>query len=519
MQPGLRPVAEPEALQQQQPLAVAVPLLAVAELLLHLLTATRYGLFRDEMYYVACSEHMAWGYVDHPPMNVAIAWVAHHLFGTSALGLRLFPALAGAALVWMAGLLARELGGGKFAQSLASVAIIPVPIYLILHHWLTMNAFEPLIWMGCIWCVVRAIKREQPKYLFWFGVLTGIGLETKYSVIFLAFAVLAGLLISPERRLLKSRWPWLGVAVAVIIALPNFLWQVANDFPFLQLMHNVRMGHRDIARGPLAFVIDQAEILNPVLFPLWAAGLAWLLAARNARRLRLLGWTYLIVLAVFIALKGKNYYLAPIYPMLFAAGAVAFEQITVRRWRWSRAAYVALVVIIGALLMPISLPILSPENYLKYQAALHITPPQAERQNNGPLPQYFADEFGWEEMVQRIAAVYNRLTPEERKRTAIFANSWGEAAAVDFYGPKYGLPHAISKHNNYWLWGPDGYTGDIMIVLGSDGSGDRQHFRSVEVAGYAEHPYSRRDEHFPILLCRGLTWDLRSVWPEMKKFD
>lgn len=493
--------------------------LALAKLLLHLLTAARYGIFRDEMYYVACSEHMAWGYVDHPPMGVLIAWVARHLFGDSPLGLRLLPALAGAALVWMAGQLAREMGGGRFAQALAALAVIPVPIYLILQHWLTMNAFEPLLWMVCLWCVVRAINRGEPRYWFWFGALTGIGLETKYTIAVLVFGVLVGALLSPERRFLKSRWLWLGMLVGAIIALPNFVWQLQHDFPFLQLMHNIRMGNRDIVRGPLSFLADQAAIMDPILLPLWVGGLLWFFFGREGRRYRLLGWTYVVVLTVFIVLKGKNYYVAPIYPILFAAGAVGFERLTRRSFTWTRSAYVTAIVAVGALLAPISSPILAPESYLRYQAALHIEPPQAERQNNGPLPQYFADEFGWEEMVQQVARVYNNLSPEERARTAIFCNSWGEAAAIDFYGPKYGLPRAISKHNNYWYWGPRDYTGDIVIVLGSDGQGDREHFQSVEAAARVEHPYSRRDEHFTIWLCRGLNETLQDLWPKMKKFN
>jgi hypothetical protein len=491
--------------------------LALGKLLFHLLTASRYGVFRDEMYYVACSEHLTWGYVDHPPMNVLIAWVAYHLFGTSLLGLRFFPALAGAALVWIAGRLAREMCGGRFAQVLAALAVIPVPIYQIMHHWLTMNAFEPLIWMACIWCVIRSINRDQPKYLFWVGALTGIGLETKYSIAFLIIGLFVGFLAGRERRLIRSRWVLLGIAVAVIIALPNFLWQLNHNFPFLQLIRNIGMTNRDIVRPPLAFMVDQVAIMNPILFPLWFGGLLWLLFRRADSRYRALGWTYLVVLAAFVILKGKNYYVVPIYPLLFAAGAVGFEHITSRRFGPSRGLYVALIVIVGAVLAPISSPILSPENYIRYATTIHIQPPVAERQNNGPLPQFFADEFGWEEMVQSVAAVYNRLSPTDRAQTAIFCNNWGEAAAVDFFGPKYGLPRAISNHNNYWYWGPRDYTGSIVIVLGSDGTDDRDHFRIVEAAGRAEHPYSRRDEHFTIWLCRGLKQNLQNLWPNMRK--
>jgi hypothetical protein len=493
--------------------------LAGVKLLLHLLTANRYGIFRDEMYYLACSQHMAWGYVDHPPAGVLMAWIARHVFGESLLGLRLLPALAGAALVWLTGKLVQELGGGRFAQALAALAILPVPLYVVLNHWLTLNAFEPLIWMGCIWCVLRAINRDDLSYWLGFGVLAGVGFETKYSIAVLLVGILAGVLLTPGRRFLKSRYLWLGVLACALIALPNLLWQVRNDFPFLELMRNIRMSNRDVIRGPMPFIIDQAQVMDPVLFPLWLGGLLWLFFAPGGRRYRLLAWTYVVTLGLFIALKGKNYYVAPIYPMLFAAGAVGFERVTSCRVTWTRYVYAGLVVITGVVLLPIFCPILSPEDFLSYQKRLGISPPSSENQNNGPLPQYFADEFGWQEMVEKVAKVYNGLPPEERARTAIFANGWGEAVAVDFFGPKYGLPRAISKHNQYWLWGPRNYDGRTMIVLRSDGRGDREHFESVQDVATVEHPYSRRDEWFHIYLCRGLKFNLHEAWPGMKLFD
>ncbi len=518
--------------------------LAAAKLLLHLLTASRYGIFRDELYYLACAEHLDWGYVDQPPLIALIAFLARRVFGESLLGLRLLPAVAGAALVWLTGKITREMGGGRFAQALAALAVIAVPIYLIFHHWLTMNAFEPLIWMVAVWCVVRAINKEDAKYWLWFGVITGVGLETKYSVVFFALGITLGLVLTGHRRFLRSKWIWLGALAAFIIFLPNLLWLVKHDFPFLELMRNIRESGRDVARGPIAFIADQALIMNPLLFPLWVGGLIWLFFGKEGRRYRIFGWAYLVMLVTFIVTKGKNYYLAPAYPMLFAAGAVALERLTVPNRRGVvdefevgkvgmpprsslrfpfpdalRALYVTLLIATAAALAPFSLPILSPDTYIRYQAALNFEPPKSENQNTGPLPQHFADEFGWEEMTRAVADVYHKLTPEERAQTAIFANSYGQAGAIDFFGPKYGLPKAISNHQSYWLWGPRNYTGSIVIVLGSDGEGDREHFQTVESAGRTFHPYSRRDEHFDIFLCRNLNQPLASLWPSIKSWD
>jgi hypothetical protein len=511
--------------------------IVAAKLLLHLLTVARYGIFRDEMYYLACSRHMAWGYVDHPPFTVWIAWFSRVVLGDSPLGVRLLPILAGGVVVWLTGKLAREMGGGRFAQGISALAVVVVPIYLVGHQWLTDNVFEYLIWTACIWLVVRAINTGDARYWLCFGVMAGLGFENKYSIAFLLLGLLVGVLLTPHRHFLKSRYLWLGVLACAVISLPNLLWQVRNHFPFLELIHNIRMTNRDVVRGPVAFILDQAMIMNPILFPLWVGGLVWLFFGRSARdrnarrdedesvreaaRYRLFGWTYLVILAAFIAMKAKNYYVAPIYPILFAAGAIGMERLAHGRriGTWARGIYVALVISVGAVLMPFSVPLLSPENFLRYQNALGFKPPEIEHQQNGPLPQWFADEFGWQEMVEKVAKVYNSLPPEERARTAIFSNSWGEAAAVDFYGPRYGLPQAISKHNSYWIWGPENYDGSTMIILRSNGRGDREHFKSVESVGHVEHPYARRDEYFDIYLCRGLKVNLQDAWPKLKIFD
>jgi hypothetical protein len=549
--------------------------IAGVKLSFHLLTAGRYGIFRDELYYLACADHLDWGYVDQPPLIAIIAWFARHVFGSSLPGLRLLPALAGAALVWLTGRLAAEMGGGRFAQGLSALAVLIAPMFLVFHHWLTMNAFEPLIWMGAAWVVVRAINTGDAKYWLWFGVIIGIGLETKYSVIFFAFGIVAGLLLTKHRRFLKSPWIWLGALAALLIFLPNLLWLVRHDFPFLELMHNIRESGRDVARGPIAFIADQALIMNPILFPLWGGGLVWLFVGKGKEqghgekgeqvkrslpneqgRYRIFGWAYVVMLITFIVLKGKNYYLAPAYPILFAAGAIAFERLTRRKEQeaaavgrtgrshdmgavnvggstsesvhlppapasctWCRWAYVAAIVLAGVALAPLSAPILSPETYIRYQSALGFEPSKAENQDTGPLPQHFADEFGWEDMTREVAKVYNSLPTEERAQTAIFANSYGQAGAIDFFGPKYGLPKAISNHQNYWYWGPRNYNGTTVIVLGSDGEGDREHFKTVDEAGHTYHQYSRRDEHFPILLCRGLNQDLHTLWPSIKRWN
>jgi uncharacterized membrane protein len=495
--------------------------LALAKLLVHLLTASRYGIFRDEMYGLACAQHLDWGYISHPPGGILVAWIASHVFGESLLGLRLLPALAGAALVVLTGRVVRELGGRGFAQVLAALAVCTAPIYLIFDHWLMMNAFEPLIWLGCFYFLLRLINSNDGRYWLGFGALAGIGLETKYSIALLVAGMLIGLALTQQRKRLADWRLWIGLLVCGAIALPNFLWQLWRGFPFLEHLHHVAASNRDVVRKPVDFLLDQMLIMEPLTAPLWIGGVAWLFFGRQRGRYGVFGWTFIVVLGAFIALKGKNYYVSPIYPIVLAAGSIAFEQVTERRGRrWTRTAYAVLVAASGIVLLPLSVPILSPEGVVHYEELLHLGPLVVfEHHDNGPLPQYFADEFGWEDMVREVARVYHSLPPADQKHAAIFSNNWGDAAAIDFFGAKWGLPRAISNRDSYWDWGPRDYTGEIVIVLQSDGSGDRQHFATVEKAGHVEHPYSRRDEWYDIYLCRGLIFDLREAWPKMQVFD
>ncbi|MGA8111133.1 MAG: glycosyltransferase family 39 protein [Acidobacteriaceae bacterium] len=491
-------------------------LLAGIKFALQIAAAPHYGIFRDEMYYLACGRHLTWGYVDHPPLMPFIAWLVEHTLGESLLAVRLLPALAGAALVFLAGSMARHMGGGRMAQALAALAVLTAPIYMLMQHWFTMNAFEPLLWMACAWCVLRYIEDQDPHWWLGIGILCGVGLELKYTIVLFAAGLLLGLALTPHRRVFRSRWFWMGCLAAILIFLPHFVWLVRHHFPFLEYEHNVRMTARDIRRGPISFLVDQAMILNPVSALLWVLGVLWLLFTRAGARYRILAWTFLAVVGALLVLQGKNYYVSPVYPMMFAAGAVALTQWV--RSAWLRGGYAAILAVTGALLAPLTIPLLPVRAYLRYQQAIGLAPLKAENQPTGPLPQFFADEFGWEDMVRKTAAVYWSLPPAERARTAIFANNWGEASAVDYFGPRYGLPPAICPHNSYWFWGPHNYDGSTMIVLGSDGSGDRRHFQTVIAAGQVDNPWSRLDERYTIWLCRGLHWDLRTIWPKLKKW-
>ena len=497
--------------------------IAVAVLVLQLATANRYGYFGDEMYHMACGEHMAWGYVDQPPLIAVFAWLTRHLFGTSVFAIRLFPAIASFALVWLTGLLARELGGGRFAQGLAALCSACAGVYLILGHLFTMNVFEPLLWMGCAYVVIRIVKTGNQKLWLWFGVLAGIGLENKYSMAVFGFAIVVGLVLTQDRKAFASPWIWIAAVIAFVIFLPNLLWNIQHHFPFLELMRNIRASGRDAVFTPLGYLKAQLFLMTPVTFPVWLLGGLYFFLWKTGRQFRVLGWAFVTVLAVLIATHGKDYYAAPVYPIVFAGGAIAWEQLSAKKgMRWLKEAVVALIVVGTAVLLPLFVPVMSPEAFLRYQAKLPFQiQPDEKSMLQEPMPHYYSDCFGWEEMVQAVAKAYAMVPPDERADTAIFANNFAAAGAIDIIGPKYGLPKAISGHQSYWLWGPRNYSGQTVIVVGSTPENEAQHFNEVTVVAELHNPYAPPWENRPVLLCRGPK-NFRSVsgiWPKVKNWD
>jgi hypothetical protein len=494
--------------------------IASLRIVLYLLAGANYGYFRDELYYLACGEHPAWGYVDQPPLIAWIAWFLQHTIGTSIRELRLLPALAGAATVIFAGQLARELGGRRWAMFLAALAALLAPVLLAFSHLFTMNAFDPLLWTAIVWLIVRISKTGNEMLWLPAGALMGITILNKYGVVLWLSGLVAGILLTPLRQSLRRRWFWIGGALAAAIALPNFLWQWRHQFPFLQLMRNVRQSGRDVSLPLLPYLKAQAEMLGYIAAILVVFAILFFFSKRG-RPFRALGWAYLFFLVEMIALHGKMYYLTPVYPMLFAAGAVWLEGATERKLRiWAKPALAVGITAVSGIYAPTILPILSVPAFLSYEHKMGIEQQKFENQPQGVLPQLYADMFGWPEMAQTVAAYFRTLSPEEQRRTAIFANNYGEAAAIDFFGPRYGLPKSIGNHQNYWIWGPRQYTGESLIVLGD---GDERNMQtkcaSYSVIGSAKHPLSRPDEWLPIYHCRGFKRNLQEIWPETKHWD
>jgi 4-amino-4-deoxy-L-arabinose transferase-like glycosyltransferase len=497
---------------------IAVGLISVVKLLLHLYADRYYGYFVDELYYLACAQHLAWGYVDQPPLIAAAAWIERTFLGDSLSAIRLLPALAGAELVLLTAITAREMGGRRGAQALAALSILVAPGFLLMNHFLTMNAFEPLFWTGCALVLVRMINSGSPKLWPWFGLLAGIGLLNKHSMLLFGFGLIAGLLLSPQRRLLRSRWFWVAGLVAFLIFLPNLLWNVQNHFPFLELQKNIQRSGRNVSLSVAGFFGEEVLSMLPLNAPVWLAGL-WFFFRPAGKAFRALGWAWIVTAGLILALNPRVYYLFPAFPILLAGGSVMCETWLARPWlKWVGPVYAALMLLMGAALAPLVLPLLPPETYTRYAEAAHLQQPKVETHELGPLPQLFADQFGWEEMAATVASVHKSLPGEVRARTAVFCQNYGQAGAIDLFGPRYGLPKAISGHQSYFLWGPRGYTGESMIILGDSRHKLEKMFAEVRPAARVEHKYSMPYQHFDVFYCRGPKVPLNEIWPQTKNW-
>ena len=488
-----------------------IPLIAaLATFALHLVGNPHYGYFRDELYLIICGRHPRWGYVDQPP-GVPLLAAGSQMFGHSLVLLRAVPAFFAAAGIYVTCLLAAELGGGAFAQILAALVVFFAPVLMNFGMKVSPDMVGLWLWPLAALYTLRLAKGADPRGWLVVGVAMGLSLESKYTVAFFFAALLLGILLTPERRILFSRWFLAGGALAGVIALPNFLWQVDHGFPTLEFLRNAEHG-KNLIVGPGQYLFQQLLITNPFLSLVWVAGLGWLLWHA---RLRFLGYAYIILIAIMIALHGKHYYPADVYPYLMAAGGVAIEAWT-HRSKSLRPVAATLVIVLGLVFVPIIMPILPEPQAVSYVdwllRTLHISRQAVATEHHRvpALPSDFADMHGWPELAATVAKVYRSLPPAERAQAAIVASNYGEAGAIDFFGPQYGLPPAISGHNQYYLWGTRGYSGNVVIDVAGD-CGAREHlFASSERAATFTSPWVQTYEGgIPIMVCRGI----QSPWP------
>jgi len=498
--------------------ALAVPAAVAAGLALaQLATIANYGIFRDEFYYLACGRRLAWGYVDHPPLVALLARAGTGLLGDSLLGIRWLAVVCGVLTILATGLIVRRLGGGRLAQLVAALSVALAPHYLFMFRILSMNAPEILLWTLGGLAVLVAVQDDSPAAWVVFGVVCGLGLLNKHSMLIFGFGIAVGLLATPARRHLRTPWPWAAAGIAALMFAPHLWWQVQHGWPTLEFIRNAQT-EKIAAIGPPAFLVEQVKMMNPATLPVWVTGLAGCLAARRRTERRILGVAFLVVLGVFLLQKSKPYYLTPVYPLLFAPGAVAIEQWAARR-RWVRWATPAAIATVGALIAPLAWPVLPVERFLSYSRALGIAPASQERHEMGALPQHYADMFGWEDLARTVSRVYMSLPPEERQTARVFATNYGQAGALEYYAARYPLPRVVSPHNSYWLWGPGPDDGGTIIIIGGRRE-DHVHAleRVEEVARTACGLCMPYENNRPVYVGRGWKVSLEGIWPREKRF-
>jgi 4-amino-4-deoxy-L-arabinose transferase-like glycosyltransferase len=498
-----------------------VLLISLAKLIFHIYFNNRYGYFRDEFDYMSCGDHLAWGYVDQPPLIPFLIHICRAVFGDWLRSIRLIPAVASSLLVVQTAVIARELGGRRFALLLTAVTIVIAPQYLSNGSLLGTNCLEPNLWMGCAYFAILAIKRSDPRNWLWFGVIAGIGLEEKYSIALFCLGIVCGLLLTQDRRVFLNKWIWFGGLAAFLVFLPNILWNIRYDWPFLQLMRAIKEEGRDVVLPPFQYFVQQTLLVHPLTAPIWITGLIAFLISPRLKRFRVLGLSYLVTYAAFFILHGKNYYLAPIYPMLLAAGAVVIAAAIERSHQsWMKPAIVTLLLAGGAYFAPVVVPVLSPDHFIAYMKYLPMKVPVMEHSHaRAILPQWYSDQFGWEEIVEEVAQAWNRIPPVERSDCGIFGQDYGQAGAIDFLGRRFGLPPALSGHQTYFLWGPRGYSGKCMIVLDDSRERLEELWEHVDFVGTsADNPYAL-EKNIDVFICRGPKFGtLAEVWPKVKKW-
>lgn len=496
--------------------------LSVGRLLLHLIVnvCCAYGYFRDELYYLACSDHPALGYVDQPALSVLILKLYTLIAGKSLFAIRLIPALAGAATVFLIGLMTREMGGRKFAQFLACLCSFSF-ITLAMNSYYSMNSIDILLWAATAFVLLKIIKTEKQTMWITLGIFLGLGLANKINVLFLGVGLFVGLVLSPQRKWFATKWPYLAGIIAFLLFAPYVIWNAANDWPHLEFIHNAS-SKKYGGLTPTRFIVEQFLLNNPTAALVWFAGIVGLLGMDILKRYRLLIFLFAGPLVIFL-INGtsKAEYLSPAYCVLWASGAVVWEHLTtaVKIGSTLRIGISVIILVPLLILLPMVLPVLPVQDFIAYSKSLGIQPDSNEGKKLSELPQFYADMFGWHEKVDAVARAYQLLTPEDKRDCVIYSDNYGRCGAIDLFGKALGLPPVIGNHNNYWTWGPGNASGRVVIVLGSNQEQLQQNFESVEPVTVSRCVYCMPYENnVPVFICRNIRTPLKEIWPRIKSF-
>jgi hypothetical protein len=498
-------------------LAPSVLIIAGISFLVHIIFANNYGYFRDELYFMAMSQHPAFGYVDVPPLVPWITLIPRLVTGNALWALHVISALVCSGTIILTGVMARLFGGTGWVQGLAALGSASALVLLAGGSTYTYDVFDQFWWTLAAVILIILLQGERPRLWLAFGVVAGLGLLTKETMLFWGFALVLGLLLTPQRRLLFTRWTVLSGLIAVAVVLPFLLWNAANGWASFQYWAGYSANHSG-GGTPIDYLLNQILTMNPLTLPLWVAGLGYFFFGRGTRY-RVFAWAYIILSILFALLQAKSYFLAPAYPPLFAGGAMVFGQWYVRRPRWV-SAYVALLLLVTLLLAPAATPVLPPSVYAHVYGPSGNSGAQQESGDTYGLPQSLADRFGWPEQVALIAKVYRSLPPNEQREACIFASNYGEAGALLEFGGRYHLPPTISGHNAFYIWGPEGCTGQVLITINVDPKVAAEAFGSVTLAATTSCKACVDFENdAPILILRQPKVPFKQLWASAKMFE
>ncbi|MBV9232609.1 MAG: glycosyltransferase family 39 protein [Candidatus Eremiobacteraeota bacterium] len=516
-------------------------MLALATAVIHLALCHRFGYYRDEFYFIDCAKHLAWGYVDQPPLAPFVTWLSSPL-GYPVWAVRALPAILAGVTTLLACAIAAELGGAAFAQALTGLTVVFAPGLIGIHYGLSTEFLSPASWTALIYLTIRLVKTRDERLYLPIALVVTLGLYAKYSIAACAVALALGMALTGHARLLRSRLLLVAIATVLLLTLPNALWQITHGLPMLETLHNDQLNRHALANGmadespnrwinALYMFGLQFAYNNPAYAAVWIWGLAWLWRSdRSDRddigRYRYLAVAYLLLFVVLIATIGRGYYIQGFYPALFAAGAVAIERaLDARRarsrgWNGAQPAILAGTFVLGLPMFPLSIPVLSLPSYMAYERAIGLSRPAPPDNAYHLINPMFADQLGWPAMTQTVAGAYWALPARQRNITAIFADRYAYAGALDFYGPRYGLPTVISPNNNYYLWGTRGYTGQSVLAVGAtDYRLLLRWFGSVrQVAVYRNDLRWMLEGPLPIYWCTRPRAPLPAMWPHFKYY-
>lgn len=484
----------------------------------------QYGYFIDEYYYLASTDRLALGYIDHPPLSIWILSIIKNIFGNSLLAIRLPAIIAGSLVIVLSTRIAKHMGAGRFAQFFTGLLVLFAPLYCGVNKFYSMNSFDHLFWVVSILFIIRITRFHKTSDWIWLGVAFGFGLLNKHSVLFLGFAFFVALIISPQRKLLLQKGPWFCGLLTGVIFLPNLIWQIENNWATMEFMQNARMYKNYFKLND--FLSAQILEMNPVSMPVWLTGFLFLLVHKKGRKFQIAGWLYLILFLLFIITKAKSYYLSPIYPVLFAGGSVYIElKFSTARLVYFRSVFVIIIVLVGIALLPLSIPLLSPKTYIQYENFLGLKPPKMEKNQLGPMPQHFAGMFGWEKLGLAVWKVYQQLPQNIKKDTIILGENYGFSGAIEFYNTNSQLNIAGGTHNSYYKWGPPvpvsgvANQGKVVLAVGFSREELKIHYARVTDAGVIHCPYCMvYRQNMRIYLCEKPRIGFQKIWVKSRKF-